>query len=234
MRDPVLLISLIFLVCYLTQKAYSQQLIISIPNADITHKGEFTFTGESQLKVKDGSGTENFMFATYGIGHDTELALSAYNIKLPGRSTNFSIAPGFKISKQILRKRFTEREVKITGGQMIPISLNGDGVGSWTYGHISFRLPALKTRLTAGVNGGTRQLFGRDQVSFIAGIEQPITKKLMFVADWVSGTHDFAALAAGLQYNLNPNTALVLAYKIPNNRQSGSEAVIFELVKHFR
>ncbi|MDX1918668.1 MAG: hypothetical protein SFT81_05965 [Candidatus Caenarcaniphilales bacterium] len=189
-----------------------------MPNADITHKGESTLTFESQIKTQK-AGSDNFAFYTYGVGYDTELALSAYNVSIP-RTSDLVIAPGFKTSKQLFKKTFPEREIKFTFGTMVPVSLQGEGVGVFTYGHMSYRIPKLNTRLTAGVNYGTKQLFGREQVSAIAAIEQPITKKLTLVIDWFSGKHNFAALAAGLQYNFNEKTAIVVAYKIPNDFRS--------------
>ena len=227
-------ILLFFICCIFTKLSQAQQLIISIPNADITPKNEYVFTGESQLKLEKERGTENFLFGTYGVGYNTELALSAYNIKVPRSSVNASVAPGFKTSVQIFRERLDKLQLKLTGGQMIPLSFNGKEVGSWTYGHLSLRLPALDTRLTGGANFGTRQIFGRSQFSFLTGVEQPITEKLMFVADWVSGTHQFAALAVGLQSHINRDTAILVAYKLPNNTLSGERAIIFEIVKHFR
>lgn len=226
-----LLLILLFIIFPLPVEVLAQQLIISVPNADITHSKESIITLESQIKTQD-VGADNFGFYTYGIGHDTELALSAYNVSLP-KTNDLVIAPGFKTAKQIFKKTLPEQDVKITFGQMVPISLQGQGVGSWSYGHLSGRLPKLNTRVTIGSNFGTKQLFGRNQVSLIAGIEQPITKKLTFVADWFSGTHNFASLAAGFQYNFNPRTALVLAYKLPNNSRSQSPAIIAEFVKHF-
>lgn len=217
-----------------SSKALSQQLIISVPNAEITHQDEYTLTVESQLKVNSPKfGTENFLFLTRGIGHDTELALSAYEVKLP-RANNFIIAPGFKTSKQIFASSLKQNELKLTIGQMVPISLRRPNIGSWTYSHLSLKVPKLKNlRVSAGPNFGTKNLFGRNQVSAMVGVEQPITKKLTFVADWVSGTHNFGALAAGFQYNFNSRTALLGAYKIPNNSRSGESAIIIEFIKHF-
>jgi hypothetical protein len=227
-----LILFLFFSVVFsLPLEIYAQQLIISVPNADITHSKESIITIENQTKTQD-LGADNFGFYTYGIGHDTELALSTYNASLP-KTTDLVIAPGFKTAKQILKETFPDREVKLTFGQLVPISLQGQGVGSWSYGHLSGRIPKLDTRLTIGSNFGTKQLFGRNQVSVLAGIEHPITKKLTFVADWFSGTHNFASLAAGFQYNFNPRTAIVLAYKLPNNSRSQTPAVIIEFVKHF-
>lgn len=235
MRNFILsLLTLFFTYFIFPKSSQAQQLIISIPNADITPNNEYVFTGESQLKIEKESGTENFMFGTYGVGYCTELALSAYNMKIPQSSVNPSVAPGFKTSLQIFREKLDKRQVKLTGGQMIPVSLSGEGIGSWTYGHLSFRLPVLNTRLTGGANYGTVQIFARNQFSFLGGVEQPLTEKLMFVADWVSGTHQFAALAAGLQGHINRDTALVAAYKLPNNTRSGEKAIIFEIVRHFR
>ena len=216
---------------FLPSLAYAQQLIISIPNADITHKKESTLTLESQVKTQYW-GMDNFIFYTYGVGYDIELTLSLYNASLP-KTTELVVAPGFKIAKQLFEEALADRELKLTFGQAVPISLQGKGLGTWAYMHFSARLPKLKTRLTIGGNFGTETLFGRNQVSVLAGLEQPITKKLTMVADWMSGKHSFASLATGFQYNFNRKTALLLAYKLPNPSSGQTQAVIIEFILHF-
>jgi hypothetical protein len=117
---------------------------------------------------------------------------------------------------------------------MLPISMQGNGVGSNFFSHLSFRLPKVKTRLTTGIATGTRQVYGRDTVCFIGGIEHPVNKELSIVLEYFSGTHDFAGIIPGLVYhNLKRDVVAVIAYRIPANSISGDSGFVFELGKYF-
>ncbi|NCX94641.1 MAG: hypothetical protein EBX40_08195, partial [Gammaproteobacteria bacterium] len=92
--------------------------------------------------------------------------------------------------------------------------------------------PKLKTRLTAGVNAGTQQIFDRDVVCFIGGIEQPITKELQAIVEYYSGTHAFAGTVVGLVYhNHKYDVVMVSGWRIPNNERTGRPGLVFEIGK---
>ena len=138
-----------------------------------------------------------------------------------------------KHSKRISSIKILD-DVKITNGYMLPVSLQGNGVGSNFFSHLSFRLPKLKTRLTTGIAAGTRQVYGRGTVCFIGGIEHPVNKELSIVLEYFSGTHDFAGIIPGLVYhNLKRDVVAVVAYRIPANSISGDSGFVFELGKYF-
>jgi hypothetical protein len=114
---------------------------------------------------------------------------------------------------------------------MMPISFEGQGVGNWNYAHLSGRLPLLKTRLTAGLSVGTKQIFGRNAVSFIGGYEQPITKNLSLIGDWYSGTNGYGLFIPGISYALPLAFTLYAGYQIPNNKRCGHSGFVIELAK---
>lgn len=221
--------------CFLTAEAVT--LIVGIPSPETTPKKELLLTHESQLGPwrtgREHPDWNSFTFFTYGITDKTELSFAINNIGVPG-SERLGIAPGFKTYRPILTKRFPHADLRVTGGAMMPVSLRGDGVGYWTFVTLSGRVPKLRTRLTAGVSAGSRQLFGREKVAAIVGIEQPLTKKLSVVADWYSGTHDLGAFIPAVQYNFTQHDVLILGVKIPNNANSGKQAVIIEFTKRLR
>jgi hypothetical protein len=213
------------------QTALAQQTIFNVPSADVTPKGRLFLQHESQFRTwKPGRFLINTEYAAVGIGHNTEVDLTFFNISSPA-SQNISMAVGFKSAIPLLDKRFPQEEIKLTVGSALPISLQGNGVGNWTYSHVSLRLPKLRTRLSGGVSYGTKQIFGRQVVSAIAGVEQPLTKRVSLIADWYSGTHDLGLLITGASVALPKDTNLYLGYQIPNTKNSGRQGFVVELSK---
>lgn len=218
----------------------AQSLIVGIPNAEVTPVGHVLLAHESQVNWWNQTNElgeittkwNSFNFGCYGLTKNLELCLTSFNIGRP-YSGNVSIAAGFKVVFPLFEHDLPEWELRAVGGQMIPISLSGRGVGSWTYAATSFRLPLLKTRFTVGPSYGTRQIFGRDVFCWMVGYEQPITEKFSIIGDWYSGTHDIGAYIAALQYDVNEHLTVIAGYKIPNNAESGYHTAMVEITVEF-
>lgn len=214
----------------------AQQTIFNVPSADVTEKGHLFLQQEAQFR---GWGEDAFFngtsYAAVGIGHNTELTTTLFNVGAPA-SHNMTIGAGFKSAIPIpgLKEKFPEREFKFTIGSEVLFGLEGNGYGNWTYAHLSGRVPKLNTRLTAGISYGTKQVFGTDNVSFIGGIEQPVTKKLTLIMDWYSGSEHFSGfLIPGFSYALPKNVTLYAGYQLPNTPQNGVSGPVIELAKIF-
>lgn len=217
----------------LLASAQAQQTIFNAPSAEVMPKGESFLQYESQFRTwEPGQFINSTEYFTHGIGHNAELAATLFNVNAPA-SGNITLAVGFKKVFPLLEQKFPRREFKFTVGQMLPISLQGQGVGNWSYTHLSARVPKLNTRLTAGVSTGTRQIFGRTTVHFIGSYEQPVTKRLTLQGDWYSGTHDLGFFITGFGYKLPKNMILYGGYQIPNNARCGRQGFVFEVSKHF-
>jgi hypothetical protein len=210
-----------------------QSLIVGIPSADITPKGEFALAHESQLnRFQVGTYWNSFTFATYGIGRNTELASSAYGFSIPG-SGNRALGFGLK-SMYPIKTSFAQKwQLKLTGGFMLPVSFNGKGVGYWLYSNGSLRVPRARTRLTVGPSLGTRQIFGRRAYSTMVGFEQPLSKRWGIVSDWFSGTNDLGAAIFAISFQRDPRTLIIFGYKISNNARSGKPAFMIEVARSF-
>lgn len=214
--------------------AQAQSLIVGIPSTDVAKKKEFVLAHESQYnRLTSGNYWNSFTFATYGIGKRTELAASVYGVSTP-RSNNTSIGIGFKTVLPEVRTRWAEKwELRSAAGFMLPISLEGRGVGYWVYSNASIRIPGARTRLTAGPSFGTSQIFGRRKYSTMVGFEQPLTKRWSVVADWFSGTHDLAAGIFALSWQKDPKTLIIFGCKVANNAGSGKSALMIEVARSF-
>jgi hypothetical protein len=210
----------------------AQSLIVGIPNAEVTPKGKWFFTHESQVKVTQPEGWNTFQFLTYGPGFNTEIALSAVNFGRP-RAGNRTLALGFKSLHEFKAKPLHHWETKVVGGAMLPVSIDGLGAGVWLYALGSVRVPHARTRLTAGPTYGTPQLFGVEKVGMMAGIEQPLggvfKQKVSLIADWYSGRHDLAALIPAVQFNLPRDLIFIAGYKFPNPGAINDEALVIEI-----
>lgn len=232
----ILPIIILFLIVFLPKSVFAQQTIFNVPSADVTEKGHVFLQQEAQTTPwNTDTAFLGTTYSAYGIGHNTELDATLFNVGSPA-TQNISLGVGFKSAIPIpgLKEKFPEREFKFTIGSEMLLGLEGNGVGNWTYAHLSGRVPKLNTRLTAGVSYGGRQVFGQNTVSFIGGVEQPVTKKLTLIADWFSGTEHFAGfLISGFSYAFPKNVTLYAGYQIPNSPRVGTSGFVIELAKIF-
>jgi len=212
------------------------QTVFNVPSADVTPEGDIYLLQENQF---NGSNPHSFYtstsFTAFGIGHNTELDATLFNVGSPA-TQNISMGVGFKSAIPIpgLKEKFPEREFKLTVGSNLLLGLEGNGVGNWTYGHLSGRVPKLNTRLTAGLSYGGRQVFGENAVAFIAAVEQPVTKKFSLIGDWYSGSEHWAGLLiVGGSYALPKRTTIYAGYQIPNDPKSNPSGFVLQIGKLF-
>ncbi len=216
------------------QAAWAQQTIFNVPTADITPKGEAFLEHESQFRTwQPGPFVTNTEYFAEGIGHEVELDATLFNVNAPA-TNNIALGLGLKKNIALFPQKLPSAELRLTLGQIVPVSLQGQGVGNWSYSLLSARVPKLKTRLAGGVSTGTRQIFGRTTVHFIGSVEQPLTKRFQLQADWFSGTHALGFLIAGFSYQLPRDTALFAGYQIPNNKRCGRSGFVVEFAKYMR
>jgi hypothetical protein len=213
----------------LTPPVSAQQAIVNLPSADITAPGRHFFMHETQSRPQNpGRNWYATNFYAYGVGKNTELAVTMYNFGTP-RTANEAVGVGFKTAVPLFENRLPKLELKWTFGQMTVFNTRGKGVGVFGYTHGSVVLPKVKTRLTAGVSAGTNELFKQNTVHAVAGWEQPLVKhKLYFIGEWFSGRHDFGFVSNGVLWHPKKDHIIVLAYKIPNSPRNGKSGLIFE------
>ena len=230
--NKVILILLIFI--FTRDSAFGMQTIFNVPSSDVTEKGHVFLQQEAQFRAWNPDAF--YVGTTYsaiGIGHHTELDATLFNVGAP-TTQNITLGIGFKSALPVpmLNEKFHKREIKLTVGSAVLVGLEGNGTGNWTYTHLSGRIPKLNTRVTTGISYGTKQVFGENTTSFIAGVEQPITKKLTLLGDWYSGNEHWAGyLIVGGSYSLPKNVTIFSGYQIPYSSQVGPSGLVFEIAK---
>ena len=223
-----------FLVIVLIPSASAaQRAIISMPSADTTPAGEVFVMHESQARPwAPGPYWNTTHFFTFGVGNGFELTATLFNVEAP-ITDRPGLALGFKMTKPLLTEALPTSSVAVTFGMKAVISLAGQGTGHWLYGHLSARLPVLRTRVAAGWSHATSQLFKVEKLVFIGSIEQPLgTEKLNAVAEWFSGQHDLGNFVAGVTFHPNHSWIFVLGFKVPTSGPeygAGKHAFIAEV-----
>jgi hypothetical protein len=217
-------------------KTFAQQTVFNVPNADVTEKGHLFLQQEAQFRPWNngafGTGTS---YGAYGIGHNTELDVTLFNVSAPA-GHNVTLGTGFKTVVPIpgLKDKYPQREYKFTFGDEVVTSMQGQGAGNWSYAHFSGRTPVTNTRLTGGISVCPKQVFGKDTACFIGAVEQPVTKKLNIISDWYSGSEHFAGfLITGFSYAFSNNKTLYMGYQIPNSSKNGKSGFVLEFSKIF-
>ncbi|MBL8608903.1 MAG: hypothetical protein JNL38_16375 [Myxococcales bacterium] len=193
-----------------------------MPSADVTPKGELFVMQESQVRFWQPKPYWNSThFYCFGVDGTTEIALTLFNVGVPSTG-NATLANGAKTVVPVLAGALPDAEIKLTAGLMALFSLERRGVGYWSYGHVSGRVPWLRTRLAGGVSVATEQLYERKLATFIGSLEQPLgTEKLNLVAEWFSGEHDLGNFIYGVTFHPNHTWIFVVGHKIPTNGELG-------------
>jgi len=173
-------------------------------------------------------------YQALGIGYNTEIDMTLFNITAP-KSGTLTLGVGAKSAIPLFRERFKARDLKLVVGELVPIALDRfqgvGGVGNWSYASVSGRLPWSNTRWQGGVSTGTRQIFGRTNVCFIGGWEQPVTKRLSLIGDWFSGRHSLGLLIPGFSFAFPRDYTLYCGFQIPNFPENGRTGFVVEIAK---
>jgi hypothetical protein len=213
-------------------RSHAQSVIVSVPSTDVTRPYALVLAHESQLNTwsYDNAYWNSFTFATYGIGKNLELAITLYGVGSPG-SGNVALAAGYKHRIPLMHQ--SDWEPSFAFGQMIPVSLSGVGVGFWSFGATSIRIPGFRTRFTVGPSYGSKQVFGATTLSLLAGIEQPLSTKVSLIADWFSGRSDLGALVPAIQWNATHSLMVIAGVKLPNSALAGPVSGLVEITYEF-
>ena len=227
----ILSIATFLIVIFFTHKSFSQQTIFNVPSADILQKDKVFVQHESQFRAKD---PQNFINATnyfaYGAGNNIEIDATLFNLSSP-TSKNVALGIGFKSAYEI--EALKDYQAKIIFGDMVPFSLQGNGVGNWLYVEPSFYVSQTSTRITGGISYGTKQIFGEEVVCFLGGFEQKVTAKINFIGDWYSGNHALGIFANGFSYQFPRDLTFYAGYQIPNSKEVGRNSFVIEVAKIF-
>jgi hypothetical protein len=223
---------------FLALPAFGQQTIFNVPSGDIAEKKDWFFQHQTTTRAwNPGRSWVQTNAFGYGIGHYIELDATLFNLDAhdPKAAT---LSAGFKASIPLLGKQ-AKMPLRLVVGDMFEFTerpldqapFRNPHEGNWAYLMLNTEMPRLKMRVTGGITEGTTVLFGQRAVGFLGGLEQPLSKRWTFQADWFSGNHELAYVIPGLVYRFQDRWMISMGYQIPNRRTQGVGAVVLELTR---
>lgn len=212
-----LLVSL-FIACSYAISA--QSTIFNIPSTDVIPEGRFLleFDFISKFDRYRNGGYQTYGYRTvYGFKRKIEVGANFYYTRGGRDSSPKEFQPSIKWQPYQSEKY----GVAVSTGAQFFVPLNksaGRRTFAMLYANGSKTIKKTKgTRLT----GGYYSIFGADRDfgtkrGAILAVEQPLIKRLSFVADWYSGNNRLGYAAAGFNIVLTKRQFLMLGYNFGN------------------
>ena len=163
----------------------------------------------------------------YGLGKGTEIGLNAfYTHAKPAEPVE--LQPNFKW------KFFEHQETGLTAAtgvlSFIPVTQRSSStLRAQIYAVVSKSFKGdFGPRFTAGGYGLIGSVEeGTTKQGVLLGYDQPISKKLILLADWSSGNNDFGYLGAGFGITLSKNTVFYAEYNVGNQGRGNNSIGVF-------
>ena len=199
--------------------AVAQSTIFNIPSTDVVTKKKtyFEFDFISHLESHDQGGFQTYVpRVVYGLAKGVEIGLNV--------STTHSAPPTVVYAQPNIKWQFYSNETSgtaVTVGAIAYTPLKDrrlyDTFGLF-YGNASKKFKGdYGPRLTVGGYGlAGLDAAGLDKGGAMVGYEQPLAKRVSFVADWFSGNNGFGYATPGFSFALPKNSLLNVGYSIGN------------------
>jgi hypothetical protein len=211
-----------------TSAGVAQSTLFNVPSTDVVSKNkvylEFDFLSHF-ARHADGGFQIYAPRAVFGVGKGVEVGVNVTAVDAFAPDQPVYISPNLKW--QFYNNE--ENGVAISAGGLLytPVAHRG---GADTYGFI-YSVVSKKVKSDYGprFTGGGYALPGLangagTQGGAIVGYEQPLAKRVTFVADWFSGKNAFGYVTPGFSFTLPKSSLLNVGYSM-GNRGRGNNAL---------
>lgn len=208
----------------------AQTTLINTPTADTLPRGianvEFDFTVKPAPYSEGGFQTYGYRLS-YGLDHKTEIGTNFYFTregKRPTAQAEISLKRNFYHSEK--------RGLKVSGGAvaLLPLRAAGRDRSSLMFYGVSGKSIRRFRGLT--ITGGAyhilrgRRDFGT-RTGAIIGLNQPISRRIAFVADWYSGSNRIGYSSAGVTINITKKQYLTTGYSFGNTGRGNNALSVY-------
>jgi hypothetical protein len=200
--------------------AYGQTTLWNAPSTDVQTTGKTYAEADffTHFAAADKGGFQSYGSRfVYGLRKKMEVGFNAFYTKAGDVSVPVEVQPNFKL--QIFNDEAKGVAVSVGGMAYVPVNHRA---GTDTFGLV-YSTMSKKTKADHGprLTGGFYQMIGRDKglgarTGAIAGIEQPMFKRMSFVADWYSGKNRFGYAGGGLAFVVSKKSLLYAGYNVGN------------------
>ena len=214
-----------FLLAGCVESAYSQLTIVNVPSTDTLQEKQFYIEADAAWKpgpYRKG-GFQSYGYRTvYGINRKTEAGVSFFYTR------NGTSSPK-ELQLSLKRKLYSKEKwgFATSTGATVYVPLNksaGKRSVILAYANASKTFNRLKgLRITGGAYHvlNNERGFG-NRKGLMVGLEQPLTKRVSVVGDYISGKNRFGYAAAGVVLALTKRQVLMISYNFSNVNGSGN------------
>ncbi len=220
----------LFVIFAMAAMASAQMTIFNIPSTDTLEKNGVYFEADFVAKPVsyDKGGFQTYGYrVVYGLGHRTEVGANFYYTRDGGDA----VAELQVNAKRTLYQN-EKHGIAATAGIIASTPLRdtrGARRYALLYSNVSKTIEQLKgLRVTGGIYtvvGGGRD-FGT-KTGAIVGVEQPLTKRISFLADWFSGKNRFGYASGGLNFTVTKKQFILLGYNFGNFGAGNNSLAVF-------
>jgi hypothetical protein len=210
--------------------AFAQSTIFNAPSTDVVAPKSFYLEADfvTHPNRESNGGFQSYgLRGVYGVRRNLEIGANVFVSKL---SADLPAEFQPNVKWQVYSNE--EKGVAVSGGATAFVPMNkaaGNRTYAMVYSNVSKKVKqANGMRLTGGVYTvvGTKSGFGTKSGA-IVGFEQPISKRVNFVADWFSGKNRFGYSAAGMSVVVTSRQTLYVGYNFGNSGRGNNSLAIF-------
>ena len=225
---------------FFSTRLYAQQNLFNIPAGEITPAHKVFFQHQTNIYSLNEFESKNHF--VYGLGKGWEAGINVVNLKMNlNREADFLTVNdqglGFPMKPLLLfttQKMFSlGNKWKTSIGSQAGFNLTGRN-GNHRFTHYTYNLwvfePKKGLKLIAGPYLTDHRFVGRNNIMGVqAGVEAKGSKKVILMADFISGRNATGVSVWGINYNLTKRLQFCLGGLLPNPGSNNAAGAVFEI-----
>jgi len=214
-----MVIGALLTICLADGPASGQSTILNVPSTETMSRNELYVEADliaHASSFKKGGFVWYGPSVIYGMGRNVEIGVNAYVMKEAGPAS-------FEIQPNVKWKVFDDESkgVSAAAGVLMFLPLkhwNETGAAAMFYAVVGKKVnKKFGPRFTTGAYGlAGRREWTKSRAGPMLGYEQPLGRRLTFMADWYCGRNQMGYGAAGFGLTMTKNSTLYATYNIGN------------------
>ncbi|HZJ45934.1 MAG TPA: hypothetical protein VFD63_19320 [Pyrinomonadaceae bacterium] len=223
------------LFCGAMSLAHGQQTIFNVPSTDVLEKGKVYAELDASLKPTDGAVVAKFSSfvprVVVGAGGRVEVGLNITGNIQPGPDST-TLVPTIKWKPYQGEKNGW---AFVVGDNLfIPVRNRAYNAGNYVYAEMSKTFKSGARVTFGGYDFTANVVSAANRAGGQFGLEQPLTKKVSFAADWLTGKHGAGYFTPGIVFKVGPKVTGYAGYSIGNtNASNGNHFFLLEVGYNF-
>jgi hypothetical protein len=208
-----------------------QSSLFDVATTDVVGKGHTYIEADFDTHVsgnRDDRWQSYGFFTLYGTSKKTEIGANAYFVRTVRGSEPIELQPNFKYQIYNNESKGIAAAAGVVAYVPLTKRFGHDAIAS-VYAVASKK---FKGDWSPRLTGGGYELIGAkksagDRRGFLFGVEQPVTKRLSLISDWVTGKNRLGYVATGLGITLTKHSYLWTAYYFGNSGRANNSLGIY-------